>query len=64
MSPVRDDRLAAASAAQGPSPRSTMQRLLTLRDSIRKRFLADSADGPFSLHAKALAVRGTVPSVQ
>lgn len=35
-----------------------------LRNAIRKRFLGDNPDGPFSLQAKALAVRGTVPSVQ
>lgn len=32
-----------------------------LRDALRKRILADRPDGAFSLHAKALAVRGTVP---
>lgn len=35
-----------------------------LRASIQKRFLADRPDGPFSLRAKALAVRGTVPSAR
>jgi len=33
----------------------------TLRRALRTRFLADRPDGPFSLRAKALAVRGTVP---
>ena len=36
----------------------------TLRNAIRKRFLGDSPDRPFSLQAKALAVRGSVPGVQ
>jgi hypothetical protein len=38
------------------------ERREALRDAIRKRFVADRPDGPFSLCAKALAVRGTVPS--
>ena len=33
-----------------------------LREALRKRLLADRPDGPFSLSARALAVRGTVPS--
>jgi len=36
----------------------------TLRDAIRKRLLGDSPDGPFSLRAKALAVRGVVSGAQ
>lgn len=32
-----------------------------LRKALRKRFLGDRPDGPFSLPAKSLAVRGTVP---
>lgn len=32
-----------------------------LRQALRKRLLADRPDGAFSLHAKALAVRGAVP---
>ena len=36
----------------------------TLRNALWKRFLGDRPDGPFSLQAKALAVRGTVPGVQ
>ena len=32
-----------------------------LRDRLRKRLLADRPDGPFSLRAKAWAVRGSVP---
>jgi SAM-dependent methyltransferase len=32
-----------------------------LRQGLRKRLLADRPDGAFSLRAKALAVRGTVP---
>jgi SAM-dependent methyltransferase len=35
-----------------------------LRNAIRRRFLADRPDGPFSLRAKALAVRGTVPNAR
>lgn len=37
------------------------QRCDALRDAIRKRLLGDSPDGPFSLRAKSLAVRGSVP---
>ena len=33
-----------------------------LREALRKRLLADRPDDPFSLSARALAVRGTVPS--
>ena len=33
-----------------------------LRGALRKRLLADRPDGPFSLRARALAVRGTVPT--
>lgn len=33
-----------------------------LRKALRKRLLGDRADGPFTLKAKALAVRGTVPA--
>jgi SAM-dependent methyltransferase len=36
----------------------------TLRDALRQRLLAARSDGPFSLRAKALAVRGTVPGAQ
>lgn len=32
-----------------------------LRDALRQRFLTSGPDRPFSLRAKALAVRGTVP---
>jgi SAM-dependent methyltransferase len=32
-----------------------------LQQGLRKRLLGDRHDGPFALHAKALAVRGTVP---
>jgi SAM-dependent methyltransferase len=35
-----------------------------LRDGLRRRLLADRPDAPFSLRAKALAVRGEVPSRQ
>ena len=34
----------------------------SLRERLRKRLLADRADGPFSLRARSWAVRGTVPS--
>lgn len=37
------------------------QRRDTLRNAIRKRLLGERPDGPFSLGAKALAVRGSVP---
>ena len=32
-----------------------------LRDALRRRLLGDRPDGPFSMRARALAVRGTVP---
>lgn len=32
-----------------------------LREGLRKRLLGNRTDGAFSLHAKALAVRGVVP---
>ncbi len=32
-----------------------------LREALRKRFLPDGVDAPFSLGARAWAVRGTVP---
>lgn len=38
------------------------ERRNALRQGLRKRLLGDRPDGPFVLHAKALAVRGTVPS--
>jgi SAM-dependent methyltransferase len=38
------------------------ERREALRNGIRKRFLGDTPDAPFSLRGKALAVRGTVPS--
>ena len=37
------------------------QRRDTLRDAIRERLFGNRPDGPFSLAAKALAVRGLVP---
>jgi len=37
------------------------ERREALRDALRKRLLASRTDGSFSLHAKALAVRGVVP---
>ncbi len=33
-----------------------------LHQALRKRPLADRPDGPFSLRAKALAARGTLPT--
>ena len=33
----------------------------TLRLRLRQRLLADKPDGPFTLNARAWAVRGTVP---
>ena len=38
------------------------ERREALRQCLRKRLIGDRADGPFVLQAKALAVRGTVPS--
>jgi len=41
----------------------TPERRDALRDALRKRLLADRPDGPFSLRARALAVRGVVPQL-
>jgi hypothetical protein len=38
------------------------ERREALRQGLRRRLLGDRPDGPFVLQAKALAVRGTVPS--
>lgn len=40
----------------------SQERRETLRQGLRGRLLGDRPDGPFALHAKALAVRGTVPN--
>jgi hypothetical protein len=32
-----------------------------LRQALKRRLLGDGADGGFTLHARALVVRGTVP---
>lgn len=40
-----------------------LEQRAALRDALRKRFLASGPDRPFSLRARALAVRGTVPSL-
>lgn len=40
------------------------ERRNALRDALRRRLLAGRSDGPFSLRARALAVRGTVPNRQ
>ena len=40
----------------------SQERREALRQGLRGRLLGDRPDGPFGLHAKALAVRGTVPN--